>query len=445
MNVQRLAYAICISLMACSIPVTACAAPDLERAESLIRAGQAQAAYDLLEPHEFDEAGNLKYDYLLGLAALEAGRPEKASLVFERVLAVEPRYLGVRVDLGRSYFLLGDIARASQEFQAVLAQSPPPDLQAIAERHLREIEEAKRPRRTTLTAYVEIGAGRDTNVNSATSVNPINLPGANNQPFFLDPDSLSQADYYATAAAGAELGYRLDPRWSLYLGADARYRGYADVDSANYGMLDGRTGAVLNLGRHLLRAGVLGGKYWLGDVDYRDSYGGNAEWRYQATANDQLSLNGQYVLYRYTQSALESGDFNQGLLSAGWLRVLTSGRTLFSVNLNGGHEDDVGGRQDGPAWLGGVRLFGQTALTDRIGLFATVGGQYTAYQTFNDTFLTDREDTLCDATIGLNWQFADRWTLRPQAQFTRNFSNIDLYDFKRADLSVNLRRDFSWP
>jgi opacity protein-like surface antigen len=145
------------------------------------------------------------------------------------------------------------------------------------------------------------------------------------------------------------------------------------------------------------------------------------------------------------ESLLESADFDQALASVGWLHVLASGRTLFSVNLNGGHEEDVGERQDGAAWLGGARLFAQTALTDRIGLFGTAGAQYTDYDAFNETFLVRRADTLYDVTIGLNWQFVDRWTVRPQVQYTRNVSNIDLYDFERADFSISLRRDFSWP
>lgn len=78
-----LLYLLCQNLFA--------AGPDLQKAEELLRANKAQEAYDLLEPFEFDQAGELKYDYLLGLAALESGKSEKSSLVFERVLAVEPR------------------------------------------------------------------------------------------------------------------------------------------------------------------------------------------------------------------------------------------------------------------------------------------------------------------------------------------------------------------
>jgi tetratricopeptide (TPR) repeat protein len=418
--------------------------PDLQMAEDLLRVNKAQEAYDLLEPYEFDFAGELKYDYLLGLAALESGKPEKATLVFERVLAVEPRYLGVRLDLARSYYQIGDIARASQEFQNVLAQDPPPDLKAHAEKYMQAIEQAKSPKRFSLSAYVEIGAGYDSNVNSSTAENPVNLPGAGNIPFFLDPSSLQTEDGYGTTALGAEMGYVFSPAWSAYLGGDARYRAYDDIDTADYGTVDLRTGIGLNLGRHFFRLGATGGRFYLDQQTYRDSYGGNAEWRIQAGDADQFIFSSQYVMYRYTQEVLQTSDFDQALGSLGWLHVMASGRALFSFNLNGGHEDDVGGRPDGSALLGGGRLFAQAAITDRIGVFLTAGAQHTKYDNINETFLEERADWLYDGTIGVNWQFAGKWSLRPQATYTKNESNIPLYEFDRWDVALNLRRDFNW-
>jgi tetratricopeptide (TPR) repeat protein len=421
------------------------AGPDLEKAEALLRANRAQEAYDLLEPYEFDEAGNLKYDYLLGLAALQSGRPDKASLVFERVLALEPRYLGVRLDLGRAYYQMGDLARATQEFQVVLAQNPPPDLKAAAERYMAAIVQAQRPRRFSLLAYVEMGGGYDSNVNSATSTNPILLPGAGNQPFYLDPSSVSEDDTYLTGAVGGEVGYLLTPRWSVFAGADARYRSYHEVDTANYGTLDARAGVGLNLGKNFLRGTGLAGRYFLDDESNRDNYGGNLEWRYQPGAQDQYSVSATYVRYRYIPEEQQINDFDLSLVGLGWLHVFGNGRTLISLNANVGYEGDTQGRPDGPAWLTGGRVFVQTAVTPSLGAFATLGSQRTQYQDVNETFQVTREDWIVDATLGLNWQFARGWSLRPQVQLTHNNSNIETDEFKRADLSLNLRKDFTYP
>jgi tetratricopeptide (TPR) repeat protein len=435
------AVAALLLMLALVVGQAPAAAPDLAKAEELLRANRAAEAFDLLEPFEFDEAGNLKYDYLLGLAALESGKPDKATLVFERVLALEPRYLGVRLDLGRAYFQIGDLARATQEFQTVLGQTPPPDLKATAERYIAAIEQAQAPKRWNVSAYLELGYGRDSNANSSTSTNPINVPGSNTPQFLGTP----QADNYFTGGLGGEVGYQITSRWSLYAGGDARYRAYRDVDTADNGTLDGRAGVGLNLGRNFFRAGMVTGRYFLDNLAYRDSWGPNAEWRYQAGERDQLSVNGQYVKYRYLPDIQVSNSFDQGLVGLGWLHVLGSGRTLFSFNLNGGHEEDTDGRQDGPAWLYGARFFGQTAITDSLGAFATLGAQRTEYGKVNDTYDIQRADWLYDATFGLNWQFAKDWSVRPQVMLLKNVSNISVDSFRRADVALNLRKDFRWP
>jgi len=67
---------------------------ELEKAEALMKAGKAAEAYALLLPFEDKYAGDPRYDYLLGIAALDSGKPDKATLVFERVLAVSPDFAG---------------------------------------------------------------------------------------------------------------------------------------------------------------------------------------------------------------------------------------------------------------------------------------------------------------------------------------------------------------
>ena len=103
---------------------------DLDKADALMKQGKAAEAYSLLEPFEFEQSGNIRFDYLLGIAALDSGKPDKATLAFERVLAVDPNFAGARVDMGRAYYQLGDFTRAKTEFETVLTQNPPPAAKA---------------------------------------------------------------------------------------------------------------------------------------------------------------------------------------------------------------------------------------------------------------------------------------------------------------------------
>ncbi|HEY4637474.1 MAG TPA: hypothetical protein VIH23_04345, partial [Burkholderiales bacterium] len=74
---------LCASLAALADAVT-------DRARALLQRNDAQAAYKLLLPLEPQRAGDPEYDYLLGIAALDAGEPERAVFALERVLALQP-------------------------------------------------------------------------------------------------------------------------------------------------------------------------------------------------------------------------------------------------------------------------------------------------------------------------------------------------------------------
>ena len=75
---------------------------DLGQVEAQIRAGEAEQAYQRLLLFEGRLAGRVRYDYLLGLAALESGRPADATFAFERVLTLNPDFPGARLDMARS-------------------------------------------------------------------------------------------------------------------------------------------------------------------------------------------------------------------------------------------------------------------------------------------------------------------------------------------------------
>jgi hypothetical protein len=50
-------------------------------------------------------------------------------------------------------------------------------------------------------------------------------------------------------------------------------------------------------------------------------------------------------------------------------------------------------------------------------------------------------DNFFEAALGASWQFRDKCALRVQYVYSRNASNIDIYDFNRSEISSNIRCD----
>lgn len=421
-------------------PVALAAEPDLEAAKALIQAGKYGEAYSLLEPFEFEKSGDLTFDYLLGTAALNSGNPSKATFIYERILAQEPNYVGVRLDMGRAYYEMGDYARAKVEFERVIVfGNLPPDIKSSADQYLAAIKQMEAGAKTVLTGYVEGSFGHDNNVSSSPSQTPIFLPGV---PMYYDmpASSLKTPDKYWGLAAGMELNHQLSDQVSVYFGADASGRGYSAQTTANTATVSGRFGMNISQGSWVFRGGLNGASNQQHGVHYYDYDGANLEARYQLNPTHQLNASAQIMRLGFVDTALQAQNYAQSSLSVGWMYVY-SGATALTLNATVGSEQAPNGRTDGGKRFKGLRAGWQTTFAT-VGVFLSAGAQRSQYDTQNPMFLANRDDKFYDLTAGLAWGFASNWSLRPQVGYTRSKSNIGFNDYSRTDASLNLRRSF---
>ena len=419
--------------------------PDLDKADALMKAGKAAEAYSLLEPFEFEHSGNIRFDYLLGIAALDSGKPDKATLALERVLAADPNFAGARIDMGRAYFQLGDITRAKTEFESVLTQNPPPAAKATIDNYLAAIEKQESAKQTKATGYIEAFMGHDTNVNYATSQSQIAVPALGNLVFTLNPSGVKSPDDYRGVGLGGEISHQYSATVGVYAGVDVRSRGNSTQDKFDSTSFDGRAGIALGEGANIVRLGALAGRFALDGKTNRDTNGLNAEWRHLLDPANQLSAFGQLVRFRF-EPTISVNNFDQSTYGLNWLRVLREGKAIVSASAFAGDER-APLRADGGKRFTGLRLGGQMQISETTELFGGIGAQFSKYDLANAAFSspTDpvkRDDQQYDANIGLNWHYDKVWTIRPQIAYLRNKSNIVIYQYDRSDVSVTIRRDF---
>lgn len=411
------------------------------QAEALVRAGRYAEAFALLEPHEDKLAGDLKFDYLLARSALETGKASRASFIYERILAVEPNYVGVRLEMGRAYLALGDYARAKLEFETVLRfDNLPPGLREQAEIYGKSAETLIAGKRLTGHGYLEAAYGYDSNVQSATTDSQISV--VNGGTLVLPPEALRRGDQYKAVAGGGELIYGLTERFGAYGGADVRARWYSDMDTSDNLSIEGRVGFAYNGAASNLRVGVAGGEYWLDNQKIRNSIGLVTDYRYLAGKQDQITANVTGMRYRFPPEAFSLQDFDLYQAALGWLHSAEDGKAAVGFTVLGGKEDATRDRPDGDKPFWGLRLVLQGVLLDSVSAFLVGGAQVGKYSLVNDLFDVRREDKLYDATAGISWTFAKGWSLRPQVVYYKNDSNIPLYQYDRTDTSINLRVDF---
>jgi tetratricopeptide (TPR) repeat protein len=418
------------------------AQPDLEQARKLILQGRGAEAWKLLEPFEFALAGREDYDYLLGVAAIEAGHPDRATLALERVLAMNPNHAAARLDMGRAHFALGDYDRARVELEDLLGHDPPPAARDTIERYLAAIDRRRPDGGIRATGYLEASAGHDSNINAGVSQNALFLPlfGAT---FVLAPNAVKQKDEFFALAGGVELAVPVRRSLSLIAGLDLRQRGYDSLDVFDYRSAEVKAGVQVLGRRDVVRATLGTNQYELDYESYRRLHAANLEWRRQLDRHTQISLYGQALQIRYLQPATRAQSSDMVLAGAGATRTLDEAtRTYVSGNLFLGFDDATDQRLDGDRGLYGLRAAVQTGLRPTLDGYVVLGVQRSDYETENPVFATTRSDTQYDVALGLHWRFARDWSLRPQVTYTKNDATTAINEYDRYEASLALRRDW---
>lgn len=419
------------------------AKPDLRRAENLVRSGKAAEAWQLLSPYEFELAGREDFDYLLGVAALDSGLAGRATLVFERVLVVNPEHAAARLDMARAYYALGDMARARKEFEDVLERKDTPEAARVTiERYLAAIDERGPDHRTLLAGYAELGAGRDSNVSGATASSAIYVPLFNTA-LRLGANSRKAADSFVALGGGAELTHALGGGISFIAGLDYRERAYRDWDIYDSRSLDYRAGLQATGERASARV-ILGRNDYALDHDaYRRIGSFGLELRHAFDSRTQFVGFAQVSEIKYLQDSAASHSSDLSLAGFGVVRSMEgSGNPVLFASAYAGEDIATRGRSDGDSRLQGVRGGYQRALRDDLDLVATLAVQRSRFNTFNPLFQDTRKDLQYDLGLGFTWRFQRDWQLTPKLNYTRSDSNLQIYDYSRSELSLTLRREF---
>lgn len=417
----------------------------LKQAQEMMGQGNAKGAYELLIPKQSDYAGEVDYDYLLGIAALDAGHPTEAVFALERVLAVNPNHAQARAEIARAYFQMGELDASKQQLEMVKSQQPPAAVQATISKFLEAIEQAKSAERTTVQAYLEGTAGYDTNVNAATANIQVAIPAFGGAIANLSNTATKQHDEFLSLSGGLNVRHMATPDHAIFAGGSFSQRSNTSTpqDQFNTGTLDGNIGLSLIKGDNVFTGAMQVQTFYLDQKDYRYADGFSLQWMRNLSQVSQFTAYAQYTDLTYPgQTARDAG---RTVVGAAYARAL--GGDYAPVVYGGGYAGSEIAKDDAFNYNGhdvyGVRLGGEMRYSDKTALFASFSYEDRRYRGDDPLFLMQRHDTQTDLSIGVRYVPAPKWTVRPQLSYTRNDSNLLINDYDRTMVSVSLRRDLN--
>lgn len=447
---------------------------DLSEAAALLADNQSELAYKKLYPYINHMAGNIEFDYLLAKSALNTNRFKSAINALNRILSVDPSFVGARIELAKTYYGQGlrrysrsALEQSRAEFLNILTMEPPEDLKPVINTYLESIK-THLETRTILKSYsVETAIGYDSNINSGTELEQVTLYDS-----YLPGIITLKIDHSSKARESVFMQLKLGLGLTLPL-----YR--KNIDLFAHAEVTGR--GHISLNAHRLNSNIFNAKFGLRhygksnrktlyinpiarDLDSRyypstnprhtDSFSLNMHWEQLINPQHKLTLK-----LRGGHSSQQGGHYgdmdsmwamNVAGLRAGidWA-MLHKGQSKEKTNimLTIGHD----GRDDCKDCCNScytpykrnisslyIQHSGQITPNTSAYINALIERQRYEY----DFFTARRRDLRGELALGLNYQQTRAWTVQPELHLIRQDSKIDLFDFDRTIFTVKSRWTF---
>lgn len=407
--------------------------------KSLIEQGRYADAFDLGMRNE-RLAGDPRYDYFFGVAAVDSGRASLGVLALERVLLDNPGNDLARLELARGYFVVGDYERAREEFEYMRGRQLPANVRVSVERYLSAIREADPQFRVTHRTFIEYGVGYNSNVNSATSAGTVEIPSIG--PITLSGSSGPSPSALTLLTAGTQIQGPVAVGIKYLVGLEAGYRGHVQRDLLDQSSLTGMGGLDFELSEGNIKVSAYDSQVALNQVRFRETMGLVLDWSRPLNKENLIRAALNMAQMRYGPGN-EGRDADLTSVTLGFNRYLGGNwRVALDLDANLAQEKTVRRREDFARDLAGLRLGLNFYPGGR--WIGSAGASYSnsAYKGPDPLFGKTRGDQLYSLDAGLQHQLTRGWLVRGELTALRNQSNLELYSYTSMQALLKFR--YEW-
>ena len=419
---------------------TGLAAAPADELRKLLEQGKPDEAYRIAKTTP-DQLGNPAFDFYFGVAAVNTGKASDGVLSLERYLLNFPDSQTARLELARGYFLLRDDGRTRDEFEAILASKPPPDIAKVIGDYLAVIAARDARHKTTYAFNVELGGGRDSNVQSGVSDPNITLPIFGD--ITLADTSVAIGDRFSNVALAGRVSVPVRANWSVFAQLGVDLRKYRTADTYDQNSYAAATGFSFNRDKSLYKFTLGKSTQTLDNNRYRDTWSLGTDYGRQISDAGVFTVGAQFAKFGYEgDNAIRDADYYA--LQGGY-RHLFSGALRTEIDASMSVASEKLTRE-------GFEALSRNLLGGRFGVSVspfsawTVGAGATYlksnYRAEDPLLLVTRRDEYIAYDLSVNFTFAPQWSARGEYLVSHNKSNLALYEYKRRIGQVKLRYDF---
>ena len=396
----------------------------------LAKSGQHEEADVLLQryPLQGKFAAN-RTIFIQGLIARGRGELREAATLFRKALANDPSLTLVRAELADTLYLLEDDDFAKHHLQLLMSAAPTPQ-EAQGVKSFIDTIDARRP--YTISAFVSVAPS--SNVNNGSANDTIYYNGI---PFKIDPGSRMQSGIGLSAGVNAAYTWRLSQDYAAVFGAGVNGRLYKESDFNQFSLSQSAEIRYLHdfghLGLGLVASQSLSGD--AADLAYY-GFGPRISMSQRLTKQDRIDASATLEFRTYPDYDNQNGI---AYLSQGsWTHVFDPTLAI-STGLSASRIDADDDFQDYWTYSASINAYKEL----QAGITANIGGEVRL--TEYDRIVGDpRSDNRWTGTIALTKRDFDIMGYAPviEYSYTRNNSNISLYEYDSHTVDFRLTKDF---
>ncbi len=289
---------------------------------------------------------------------------------------------------------------------------------------------------STVSGWLALELGHDSNINRATSAEVIDIPLLNYRSLALPELLIERSSGFAGLTGGATVRVPLTSALETSVHAQAGLRG--NFSEKAYLPHNYRVAARLDgsLGDTTLGVGVSAAQQWVAKYRLLERTAARADVVTNVFQAVGLSLSAEWGSNTYPQfNGVKTRE--RSVEARAWYRP-------FNLHFGAywGEESSRDAIKDLDRVFDGMSVGWRHAFSDtwRLAVDATAGRS--RYGQFSRLFATRRTDRQVDLALALQIHLADNWSLTPKVVAERNDSSITLNRYRRTQYLAELRRDF---
>ncbi len=411
---------------------------DLNRLKQLFDSGNSQQAYEYALTDLLASEGDPTFDYYFGASAIDVGQSNEGIYALERVLVSQPNNHAARLELARGYFILQEYDRSRAEFNLVLSVNPPEDVREKVYAYLDTIRLQESRYKTTSTAYVELGYGTDSNINSGPDNPTIIFLGQTGQ---LNPSALEQEDNFTALKANYGVSTPLTAKSSFTASINANFRNNSEHSELDTSTFTGAADFRFLQAQDSYSIGLIAQKFSVDSDTYRQLTGINTNWSRHLSQQATLQAFLQYAKQDF--DGQQARNVDTGTLGIGFTKRLNTSlspvifTSAYVAQDTPEHNSDIA-KQIAERDYFGARIGTILSTSAKTSIQFAVNYQSSKYG-LEDINGILREDDHTTAELDFTWLLSRNWSLLVNTSYIQNDSSntINAYDRKQASLSLH--------